>query len=255
MRPLTRMTTHAAGESLEIPMEFLEELEVKLHTSDLVMVAGPPGSGKSTLAMAMAVATDTPSLYVCADTSELVIRRRLTAMVAKMNQVDVDPRINDRAWIKDKLAPTTHIQWVFPSNPSIDEIEDELESYLEVMGEYPKLIFLDNLMDIQAESGGDNEWAGLKRVMRDLKALARTINAVIVVLHHTSENATVVTAPPMSSIQGKISQLPAVSLTVRQDVNSGTMFVGAVKNRYGKSDSSGNHYAIVPFNGAAMQLG
>lgn len=255
MRPITRITTHAAGESIDIPLAFLDELEVKLHTSDVVMIAGPPGAGKSTVGMRMALASPESSLYICADTSELVIRRRLTAMVTKMNQSEVDGRLHDREWLKDKLQPAAHIQWAFPSNPSIDEIQEELESYLEVMGEYPKLIFIDNLMDVQGPSGGDNEWVGMKATMRELKHLARTINAVIVVLHHTSENATVITAPPMSSIQGKLSQLPAVSLTVRNDVDMQQMFIGAVKNRYGKSDPAGNHYALVPFNGAAMQLG
>lgn len=254
MRSLTRTpkAPRPAGDPINLNIPELRNIGVSIRTGELSMFAAPPGAGKSTLAMAIALGSNQPTLYVCCDTSEHTIRVRQAAMITGKTQAEVEHRMDrDDEWAKTVQQPGGHITWTFPDQPALSSIEQEIYAYEEVFGHDPKLIIIDNLSDIARPDG--DEWAGLRRSMEGAKHLAKMTSSALVVLHHTSEGATYQTAPPMSSVQGKVSQLPALVLTIGQD--PGLMYVAAVKNRYGRGDAFATNFAALSFDGERMQLG
>lgn len=121
-----------------------------------------------------------------------------------------------------------------PSDPSLQDISNSLTAWLELNGKYPDVLVLDNLMNLATNDG--NEWQGMRQAVKDLHYLARKLRICVIVLHHTSEQdpGHIESAPPRSAIQGKVSQLPALVLTLAN--NGGELFVGVVKNRHGPAD-------------------
>ncbi len=127
--------------------------------------------------------------------------------------------------------------------------DDEVAAYEEVWGRPPKLIVVDNLIDV---SDGEEEFSALRRTMKELKFLSRQTGAAILVLHHVTEafHVNEGTAPSRSAILGKDARLPALVLTITND--NGFLGVAVVKNRYGKCDPSGRTVTWFTFDGARM---
>ncbi len=128
------------------------------------------------------------------------------------------------------------IRFVFdPSEPSTEDIVHAITAFTDVFGEPPELVVVDNLMNMVHEETG-NEWQGMRQTVKSLHYLARRTKACVWILHHTSEQSDswIRRAPPRSAIQGKLSQLPEVILTMAND--QGVLWVGVVKNRHGPSD-------------------
>ena len=121
-------------------------------------------------------------------------------------------------------------------------------------GRSPTLIVVDNLMDIAID--GHEEFAGMRAVMKELKYLARDTNACVLVLHHTKEGAQGYPCQPRSALQGMVSQIPAMVLTVGQMMQGQDAYlcVAPVKNRYGKADFTGSTYVTLSFDPASMYL-
>jgi hypothetical protein len=111
-------------------------------------------------------------------------------------------------------------------------------------------------MNVAAET--DNEWSGLRAIMMELHDMARKTEACVMVLHHVSEQSEYgsTTKPPARrSIHGKVSQLPALILTLGYDPNQATLSVAAVKNRFGPHTADASDYAQLLVNYAACQIG
>ena len=92
--------------------------------------------------------------------------------------------------------------------------------------------------------------------MKELKYLARDTNACVLVLHHTKEGFSGFPCQPRAALQGMVSQIPAMVLTVGQMVQGADTYlcVAPVKNRYGKADHTGNTYVSLLFEPASMYL-
>jgi predicted ATP-dependent serine protease len=152
----------------------------------------------------------------------------------------------------------SHIQWVFDSSPSLDDIELEIKAYVELYGIAPELIIIDNLMNVAAET--DNEWAGLRAIMMELHDMARKTEACVLVLHHVSEQSeygSPMMPPPRRAIHGKVSQLPALILTLGYEPGQGggMLRVAAVKNRFGPHTADASKWATLFVNFASCQIG
>ena len=87
--------------------------------------------------------------------------------------------------------------------------------------------------------------------------MARKTEACVMVLHHVSE-ASEYGSPTMPSprraIHGKVSQLPAIILTLGYDPQ-GMLRVAAVKNRFGQHTADASVWATLFVNFAACQIG
>jgi hypothetical protein len=93
--------------------------------------------------------------------------------------------------------------------------------------------------------------------MMELHDMARKTEACVVVLHHVSEQSEYGSPsepPHRRAIHGKVSQLPALILTLGYDPGQATLKVAAVKNRFGQHQPDGKRYVQLLVNYAAVQI-
>ena len=235
----------------------LSAKQIKFRRGQVCMVAAAPNAGKSMFALIYAIKAQRPTLFFSADTDTTTVMMRVAAHSSGHSQVTVEQNLSADSHYYDKLfAKSSHIKWVFDSSPSLDDIELEIRAYVELYGVAPELIVIDNLMNVSAET--DNEWAGLRAIMMELHDMARKTEACVLVLHHVSEQSEYgsPTRPPARrSIHGKVSQLPALILTLGYDPGQATLSVAAVKNRFGPHTADASDYATLLVNYAACQIG
>jgi hypothetical protein len=220
------------------------------------MVAAAPNAGKSMFALIYAIKAGVPTLFFSADTDTTTVMMRAAAHSSGHNQTTVEQALSADSHYYDKhFDKLKHIKWVFDSSPSLDDIELEIRSYVELYGEAPELIIIDNLMNVAAET--DNEWAGLRAIMMELHDMARKTEACVLVLHHVSEQSEYgsPTKPPARrAIHGKVSQLPALILTLGYDPYNAELNIAAVKNRFGPHTADASDYAILNVNYGSCQI-
>jgi predicted ATP-dependent serine protease len=208
-------------------------------------------------ALIYAMKAERPTLFFSADTDTTTVMMRAAAQASGHTQVSVEMNLSHDSHYYDKhFDKLKHIKWVFDSSPSLDDIELEIKAYVELYGEAPELIVIDNLMNVAAET--DNEWAGLRAIMMELHDMARKTEACVLVLHHVSEQSEYGSPskpPARRAIHGKVSQLPALILTLGYDPNQAVLCVAAVKNRFGPHTADASQYATLYVNYAACQIG
>jgi KaiC/GvpD/RAD55 family RecA-like ATPase len=221
------------------------------------MVAAAPNAGKSMFALVYAIKAGVPTLFFSADTDTTTVMMRAAAHVSGHSQISVENNLaKDSHYYDSRFEKLGHIKWVFDSSPSIDDLELEIRAYVELYGHAPELIVIDNLMNVTAET--DNEWAGLRAIMMELHDMARKTEACVLVLHHVSEQSeygSPSNPPHRRAIHGKVSQLPALILTLGYDPGQATLKVAAVKNRFGPHTADASNYAQLLVNYAACQIG
>ena len=91
----------------------------------------------------------------------------------------------------------------------------------------------------------------------ELHDLARNTDACVLVLHHVSESNEYgdgTNPPPRRAIQGKVSQLPSLQITLGYDPVGKLLKVAAVKNRFGPNSADGKDYVTLDTNYAACQI-
>ena len=234
----------------------LAEKQIKFRRGQVCMVAAAPNAGKSMFALIYAVKAKVPTLFFSADTDTTTVMMRAAAHTSGHNQVNVEQRLSsDSHYYDTHFEKLKHIKWVFDSSPSLDDIELEVKAYVELYGQAPELIIIDNLMNVAAET--DNEWAGLRAIMMELHDMARKTEACVLVLHHVSEQSEYGSPskpPARRAIHGKVSQLPALILTLGYDSNQALLAVAAVKNRFGPHTADASDYAQLLVNYAACQI-
>jgi hypothetical protein len=208
------------------------------------------------LALVYAIKAGIPTLFFSADTDTATVMLRTAAAVSGHTQLTVEQNLDRNPHYYDKdMVNAEHIQWVFDSSPTLDDMELEVKAYLELYGEMPHLIVVDNLMNVVSET--DNEWAGLRAIMAELHDMARKTEACVMVLHHVSEASEYGSPempPPRRAIHGKVSQLPAIICTLGYDPANNTLRVAAVKNRFGKHTANGSEWASFAVNFASCQI-
>jgi KaiC/GvpD/RAD55 family RecA-like ATPase len=235
----------------------LAKEQIKFRRGQVCMVAAAPNAGKSMFALIYAIKAKVPTLFFSADTDTTTVMMRAAAHISGHSQLIVEANLaTDTHYYDRHFQKFNHIKWVFDSSPSIDDLELEIRAYVELYGIAPELIVIDNLMNVSAET--DNEWAGLRAIMMELHDMARKTEACVMVLHHVSEQSEYgsPTKPPARrAIHGKVSQLPALILTLGYDPNQATLCVAAVKNRFGPHAADGSRFAQLLVNYAGCQIG
>ena len=231
--------------------------QIKFRRGQVCMVAAAPNAGKSMFALIYAIKAKVPTLFFSADTDTTTVMMRAASHTSGHSQITVEANLASNSHYYDHhFQKIDHIKWVFDSSPSIDDLELEIRAYVELYGEAPELIIIDNLMNVAAET--DNEWSGLRAIMMELHDMARKTEACVMVLHHVSEQSEYGSPskpPARRAIHGKVSQLPALILTLGYDPNQNTLAVAAVKNRFGPHTADASDYAQLLVNYAACQIG
>ena len=259
MKTLRRSVRKAevGGEPLPAPFQAFERAGMILRRAEVSVVAGTPGAGKSTVALHIASRLKQPTLYFSADTNAHTMAMRLIALSGKMTQNQAEQLIKANPDTAEAiLQDNNHIYWSFESSPTLKDLDEEVSAFETIWGRSPTLIVVDNLMDIAMD--GHEEFAGMRAAVKELKYLARDTGACVLVLHHTKESYDAKPCQPRSALQGMVSQIPAMVLTVGQmalpnGIDS-YLCVAPVKNRYGKADQTGQTYVTLSFDPASMHL-
>ena len=234
----------------------LDSKQIKFRRGQVCMVAAAPNAGKSMFALVYALRAKVPTLFFSADTDTATVMIRVAAALAGHTQQTVERNLDTNPKYYDRyLEGMSHIQWVFDSSPSLDDIELEVKAYVELFGISPELIVIDNLMNVVAEH--ENEWAGLRQIMMELHDMARKTEACVMVLHHVSEQGEygdTTTPPARRAIHGKVSQLPSLILTLGYSPTEGTLRVAPVKNRFGPMYANANEHVALAVDYATCRI-
>ena len=234
----------------------LAKKQIKFRRGQVCMVAAAPNAGKSMFALIYAIKAKVPTLFFSADTDTATVMMRAASHLSGHSQLTVEANLNGSRHYYDKhLGSMESIQFVFDSSPSLDDIELEVKAYVELFGIPPELIVIDNLMNVVAES--DNEWAGLRAIMVEFHDMARKTEACVMVLHHVSEQSEygkTSDPPARRAIHGKVSQLPALILTLGFDPLNNILKVAAVKNRFGPHTADGSDHTGLFVNYGLCQI-
>jgi hypothetical protein len=209
-------------------------LGTKLRRGQLAMLVGRPGSQKSGFAMWLVKSWGLPTLYVSGDMSQYTAAMRVTSMHTHLTNDEIEQRVNsgDDDFIPAALKES-NIQFLFNSEPSLDDIDDEINAFVERFDEYPAVIVVDNLLDMAPLS--DSSFQSNRNLLLEFKDLCRRTNAFVLVVHHNKEEGDPAFPAPSRAIQDKVSQTPEVAISIALD-QSGPRprFRGStVKNRGG----------------------
>lgn len=215
----------------------MEARGIRARMGTATFIAGPPGAFKTGFAMYYLLRLNLPTLYFSADAEDFETVERAAAAVTgcTMNEVQAD-----YAKFEEALHGLDNVRFAYDDAPTYDDVYLEVAAYAEVFGEFPKVIAIDNLMNISGEQ--ENEWASMRDTARVIHTLTRTTKAAVFVLHHMADDRADPTTPaPRSKLQGKVGQLPKAIWSLALDGDR--LLVAPVKNRWGRGDASGHTYA------------
>lgn len=234
----------------------LAQRGIRFRKGQVTMIAGAPNAGKSLIALNYAILTNIPTLYISADTDAYTTAIRAAALVSGHTVSSVESAFDTEdgaAYYEDALAAITNVRFDFYPSPTLDDIQLTVMAYAEAYGEYPHLIIVDNLMNVV--SLHENEWTGLREIAKAMHHMARETDAAVFILHHTSENEGRPDVPPArKAIQGKVSQLPELILTVALVGATGEFRVAPVKNRFGANTPTGEDFVVLFADAARMKI-
>lgn len=222
------------------------------------MVAGMASAGKSLVALWHAVHWvkyhGLRGVYLSADSSELGQAVRALCMATNTvttDEADVALARQDE-WAIKEMADLNNLVWSFENDLNYDTIHLEVEAFVELWGDTPDFIIIDNLTDVEGQS--EDEWGTYRRVLKGLTQLARVSGAAVVVLHHTSEDIKFKgdPCPPRWAIMGKCAAKPALILTMAD--YGKTRYLACVKNRFGTDDRTGGTAIRLLFQGANLHF-
>ncbi len=219
------------------------------------MIAGQPNSGKSLLGLFYAVKAKVPTLYISADTDAYTTSMRAASIITghKMTTIEESFKQNGNKIYIDALSSVKNLEFAFDPSPTLDDIQLIIQSYGEKYGLFPELIIIDNLMNVAALH--DNEWTGMRDIMKACHHIARETEAAVFVLHHTSEAEGDPYKPPArKAIQGKVSQLPEMIITVAMEPERSEFRIACVKNRFAKNSAMGNEWVTLYSDASRMKL-
>lgn len=226
------------GEPLPDVYEQMRQRGVRFYRGGTVLIGGTPGSMKTMFIGELVDRMKVPTLYISNDSNEASIASRMIAKrVGEDSRLVRERLMDDPEWASGILDDLDHVRWNFNHSPTLEEIEEELEAFEELWGEYPHLVVVDILMkvDYVEEGGGTDE-----SIVRYLDGLARQMNICIIIACHTSENVSGDPCQPLSAFLNKIGKMPILALTTAYDGQ--TFYLAPVKNRDGWASSKGDEY-------------
>lgn len=255
------------GEPLPSIFPGLERYGAVIRQGQVTLIAAASGVGKSSFITYVAMHMKDidhdliPTLYFSADSDVTTFGIRAGTMATTgLSTREVEGLLLSRdPWILEQIEMATDHIWVcFDSSPDGHDISNEIDAYAMVTGEYPKLIIIDNLMDVQ--TGGLEERAGHDAVLNFLKQVATRTQAAVVVLCHVVakgrayDNGRQIDVDyasgkhpiPLSGLMNKIDKRPRLILTL-YEVDTNLLGVCIVKNNNGRRDAECGLQAHIPW--------
>lgn len=216
----------------------------------LIMIAGRSGSQKSGFMLNYAHGMGLRTLYMSGDMTPFEATSRLACMETGDTTEDVerwwdDPIEGPR--YRDALEKS-NIKFSFGQPITWANIQAEIEAWVELYNEYPPVIIIDNLMDVEGCEDEDN--ATQRSAMQNFYQLCRETGSTIFIIHHAtdkSERADMLPGKPPSKreVKNGVSEKPQLMLTVALDPATTELRVACVKQRMGKSDPAAENYVRI----------
>ncbi len=235
------------GEALPTVFKQLDEMEAKIRRGQVTLMAGAPGSCKSLIATTIALYSKVPTLYFSADSDKATFGTRVmaTALDLRMSEAEQLLLAKDEQAFQ-RLDDLTNHMWVsFDPSPSPRDIDEEIECFAYIYGDYPHLVVVDNLMDVS--SGTADERAGHDSIIDFCRQLARRSGAAVLILCHvtgafTSGDVVI----PRDGLMQKIDKRPRLIMTLHKyDLNG--IGVSVVKNSNGPWEGDGSLMRVIPW--------
>lgn len=226
-----------------------------------MLVAAGPGTGKSAFTLTLALKARVPTLYFSADSDAFIqLTRSLSIMTGWSLEESARAVRSGKLGQAEEAFKGIPIRFNYETSPSLDNIEQTMQAYEEVYGDFPSLVIVDNVTNVRSGGEGDDDpFAGLESLMDYLHGMARQTGACVVGLHHvTSGYNDSDKAIPLSGVKGQITRVPEMVLTLNRESSDGfgadTLHVSTVKNRGGRADPSGEDSADLEFVGDTMSI-
>lgn len=247
MRSLGQAVRRKGNLAVELPMPWpsLSEHRIAFRRGQASLLAAAPGGGKTILALAYAIESRVPTLFVSADTDLATMATRAAAAVLGWSQDQVEGAGLDSAEVQDALESVGHIRWSDDNQPTLEDIYLETKAYAEVFGDFPQLIVIDNLIDVQASREADKDWAGTRASVDGLKKLARESEAHVLILAHATGKYEDGNQPiPLGGLEWKPGKNVELVLTMHWGEGR-ELRICAVKNRSGRASADGSLQAVL----------
>lgn len=219
----------------------LWEWGIKPRRGQLIMIAGRSGSQKSGLALFWLHKMGLPTLYMSGDMSPFEATSRLVEMETGHTEEDIERWWNSPIEGKQyrEVLLNSRIHFSFGQPITWSNIEAELLAWVELHNEFPPVICIDNLMDVEGCEDEDN--AAQRNAIQSLHSLSQETGSTIFLIHHAtdkSERGDLLPGKPPSrrEVKNGVAEKPQLMLTVALDPDSQELRVACVKQRSGKSD-------------------
>lgn len=224
------------GEFLRDIFPPLANAGIRFREGTATYVAGVPGAMKTGFTLYLVARLGLPCLYFSADSEDFEMVERAAALMTGDTTVKV--RANPENY--SEVLRSLPIRMVFEDSPSYNDVVLEVCAYAEAFGEFPKIIVIDNMLNLSGES--EDEWGAHRDHAKVIHKLTRITGAATFVLAHMGEDKVdpSSTPQPRTKLQGKVSHLPKVILSLAFDGER--LKIAAVKNRFGPADASGKSF-------------
>lgn len=189
-----------------------------------------------------------PTLYFSSDSDQATLGIRAVQGVFQCTQAEAEKKLQEAGGWEAFHEATEHVWFDFTVGPSLEHFNSEIEAYAITNGEYPHLIVVDNLMDVDSGYGAD-EGANQREALLWGADKARETGAHIAFLHHvTGENVEGNAPIGKKGLMNKVDKRPRLIFTFFQDPDlPGHLNVSVVKNSNGQAKSDGTMYTSIPW--------
>lgn len=159
---------------------------LKPRTQSVMIVLAASGVGKSTFALDWVLELDEPALYLSLDTALVDHTIRVIARSTGKTTDEVEAGYEDdpKAWAErhyDHVRSLPYRVRFSDRNMKVETIGELVAAETEYWGESPKLVVVDNLMNL-VENG--ESAAEYRRIVGELLRIAKAHHTLVVGLHH-----------------------------------------------------------------------
>lgn len=215
---------------------------------EVIMVAGRSGTQKSGFALFWVDEMNLPTLYFSADMSPFTASARVASKRTGLTTDQVESAMSNSANARRDVLEAlddSNITFTFGSPITFQQIDEELDAYVELNNEYPQVLVFDNLMDFD---GAEADYTMQMEVIQRVTELARDTGATVILMHHASDKVWDAKAHPWSppsrdQIKNGLAEKPELSLTVALNPETLEYQIAVVKQRMGPSDPTATQVA------------
>lgn len=251
----------SAGEPIPTVWQAFEDVGIVFRRGQLVLIAAGPGTGKSAMTLTQVIQASLPALMFSADSDAFTQLTRSICILSGVSVATAAHQVLNADIPQETLDSLTGIplRIDYEASPTPNDMEDLLEAYCELYGEYPAIVVVDNITNVRSAMSEDGDpFSGLEGLMDYLHGMARGTGACVIGLHHVTGDYNNGDKPiPLNGVKGQITRVPEMVLTMFRgplDDESTIIRVSPVKNRGGKQDPTGNTYAELQFRGDSMSI-